>query len=95
MPRYMDTHEVPPDVTEAEIKKRLERLAELSSAFGVRGVETFYNVALGRIHCIIEAVDEESVVEAHEGSDLPVTGIMPVECVYTELLHEPRRDRYA
>lgn len=78
MPTYMDYHEELhlPDEAIAQIAE--DAKAGRADAFGVRQVELFHN-ADGKVYCLLDAPDEDSVRQHHEAIGVPCGEVHEVQ----------------
>jgi hypothetical protein len=60
-----------------------EQICQLAEAaqhdLDVRGYRSFFNLSEGKVFCVIEAKDKETVVGWFQKMDIPYDGIWPVE----------------
>ena len=78
MPQFMDFHDdlkLPPEAV-AQIAQGAKD--KVSDEFGVRQVELFHN-ADGKVYCLLEAPDEESVRKHHAALDVPCGDVHRVD----------------
>lgn len=96
MPHFLVTHRLGPHAVDAGWRQTLTELARAAHELGVRPVETFYSDERLIAYTIYDAADAESIRNVHERARIgPPTDIVETERVHTELLHEPRRERFA
>ena len=78
MPLFMDYHD--------DLKLPAEAIAEISKGtrdgvkdeFGVRQVDLYYNDD-GKVYCLLEGPDEESVRKHHAAIDVTCGDVVPVK----------------
>lgn len=86
--RFLAIHDAGP---EADLRARLERLAQLAHARGVHPIETMFGG--GRAYTLLDAADAAAARSALEAADLRVDSIAEGGRIATELLDEPMRAR--
>jgi len=70
VPKFMDFHDdlkLPPEVLDQVAQGAREGSVD---AFGVRQLEAYHN-AEGKVYCLLDAPDEESVRKHHEALNVP------------------------
>lgn len=92
-PRFLAIEPIPLEISAGDVRQRFEALARTSHELGIRPLETFYTQREGVAYTLFEAVDEESVISAHELAGLANVRVAPAERMYPDLLDEPRRAR--
>lgn len=96
MPRFLAAHTLPTTGPDTTWRKDLTRLATIAHDMGVRPIETYYSHERMRAYTIYDAADAQTIQRAHERARLTRPDeIVEVEQIYTELLAEPRRERFA
>jgi hypothetical protein len=78
MPRFMDVHEDLrlPDAAIAQITEDTRNMK--TDEFGVRQVELYHNPE-GKVYCLLEGPDEESIRQHHEALGLTCGEVTRVE----------------
>lgn len=84
---------LPSPLSEAEMRARLERVAEAAHARGIRPVESFYSLDRGVCYTLYEAGSEAEVRAAHADARIDTVDVVPGERVFTELLDRTHRTR--
>jgi hypothetical protein len=96
MPYFLVTHRLGVAAVETGWRETLTALAQASHELGIRPVETFYSDERLIAYTLYEAPDAESIRAAHERARIGApTEIVETERVHTDLLYEPRRQRFA
>jgi hypothetical protein len=72
---FMDTHEAGTDVAAADVAAAHREDLAVQERHGVRFLEYWVDESTGRIHCLVEAPDAESVTETHREAH----GLLPEE----------------
>ena len=78
MPRFMDFHDdlkLPPEAIEAIGQGARNKEAD---QFGVTQVELFHNPD-GKVYCLLEGPDEESIRKHHAALDVPCGDVHRVD----------------
>lgn len=91
--RFLAISDLPPGTTREEVRATLERVAYEARHGGLRPVETFYSLSLGRTYTLLEAGSEESVWALFHRARFPAVEVIRGDSIFTDLLHEPLRAR--
>ncbi|HEX6985927.1 MAG TPA: nickel-binding protein [Planctomycetaceae bacterium] len=77
MPKFMSSHPVPPGAVNRE---QVDQLAQAAQRDGtIRPYRSFLNLSEGKLVCVMEAPDRQSLTAWFEKMQMPCDGITPVE----------------
>ena len=77
MPKFMSSHTVPAGAMKRE---QVDQMAQAAQSDGtVRPYRSFLNLAEGKIVCVMEAPDKESLAAWFKKMNMPCDNITPVE----------------
>ena len=75
--RFMCSHTVPPHALNVDQLRQVSTAAQNDPK--VRGYRSFFNLSAGKIFCVIEAPDENTLVDWFKKMNLSYDMILPVE----------------
>jgi hypothetical protein len=76
-PLFMDTHQVEPGTTAAQVAEAHRKDLAAQGAHGVRFLEYWVDETTGRVHCLAEAPDADALVATHRDAH----GLLPSSVV--------------
>jgi hypothetical protein len=77
MPKFMSSHSVPPGSVSRE---QVNQLAQAAQGDGtIRPYRSFLNLSEGKLLCVMEAPDHETLAAWFAKMQMPCDGITPVE----------------
>jgi hypothetical protein len=77
MPKFMSSHSVPPGAVSRAQVDQMAQAAQSDSK--VRPYRSFLNLSEGKLFCVMEAPDRETLAAWFETMQMPCDGITPVE----------------
>jgi hypothetical protein len=77
MPKFMSSHSVPPGMIRREQVSQLAEAAQNDPA--IKPYRSFLNLAEGKIFCVMEAPDKQTLAAWFQKMQMPCDDITPVE----------------
>ena len=75
LPLFMDTHQVQPGTTAAQVAEAHRKDLAAQGKHGVRFLEYWVDETTGRVHCLAEAPDADALVATHRDAH----GLLPAQ----------------
>jgi Nickel responsive protein SCO4226-like len=77
MPKFMSSHSVPPGSVK---RQQIDQIAQAAQNDGtIRPYRSFCNLSEGKLICVMEAPDQNTLAAWFNKMQLPCDGITPVE----------------
>ncbi|MHA3772376.1 nickel-binding protein [Verrucomicrobiota bacterium sgz303538] len=77
MPKFMSSHSVPPGAIQRDQVNQMADAARTDPV--IRPYRSFLNLSEGKIMCVMEAPDKETLAAWFQKMQMPCDQIMPVE----------------
>lgn len=77
MPKFMSSHSVPPGAIQRDQVNQMADAARTDPA--IRPYRSFLNLSQGKIMCVMEAPDKETLAAWFQKMQMPFDQIVPVE----------------
>ena len=78
MPSFMDVHSDMKGITNEQLREAHQKDLDVEKEHGVHFVKAWADPASGKVFCLAEGPDKESVMRVHERAGHPTSEIYPL-----------------